>query len=232
MAPDRPSDPEISEGERTRLVPDRQPEPEPRTAAAAQGRHQAPLAKRSSYSNLTPWVETLLFVHTYFAYTFVFYMLLLVFYKGYALEYPTGRQQREMLLVMIIPVMHHAQFYFANEGMGKGSQRDLCVFIFFCTCMLWILMYFLFWQAYVVPLESKLCFVSAVLVAAEGMCGVVNVLQTVTSRSPFTTQTSAVYLQVLLNVTTVAALIAFECMPEPEEEVIHRQNPRHLVPKM
>merc|ERR1719382_1442521 len=115
---------------------------------------------------------------------------------------------------MVIPVMHHAQFYYANEGMFKGSQRDLCVFIFFCTCMLWILMYFLFWQAYVVPLESKLCFVSAVLVAVEGMCGVVNVLQTVTSR-PFSTQNSFVYLWVLLNVITVAALIAFECMPEP-----------------
>jgi len=220
MAPDR-ADPEKGD-ERTALIADR-------TAGQQQVRDGHP-AKGNAYINLTPSVEGLFFCHSYYAYTFVFYMFLILFYKDYALEYPIGRQQKEMLLLMITPIMHHALFYFGHRGCVEGSPRDLCSFIFCCTCLMWVLMYFLFAQAYIVPLESKLCFVSATLVAVEGMCGVVNILQTVTSRP--LPQNSAVFFHVMLYFITVGCLIVFEFMPAPEEEVMTRQNPKHLMPKV
>jgi Kef-type K+ transport system membrane component KefB len=184
-------------------------------------------SKRGLYSNMTPWIARLFFVHTYYAYMVLFYMILTAFYKGYALDYPKGRFYKEMALVMIVPLVQHAHFYFGNIGCKLGMPRDLCWFLFFCTVLMWMLMYLLFWQTYIVPLESKLCFVSAVVVTVEGTCGVVNVLQTLAiqpSRIELGSTLSMI-TNVLLFIITVAALIVFEFMPAPEEEVIQRLHP-------
>merc|ERR1719174_373819 len=90
----------------------------------------------SSYTNLTPWVMRLFFVHTYYAYIYVFYMFVLAFYKGYALEFPDWRRWTEMVLVMFIPALQHLRFYFGYWGCELGMVHDLCFFILLCSVVM------------------------------------------------------------------------------------------------
>ncbi|CAE8676757.1 unnamed protein product, partial [Polarella glacialis] len=106
----------------------------------------------AGYSNLTPWVKTFFFVHTYYVYIYVFYMFVLAFYKGYALEYPQALQSREILLIMTIPALQHLRFFFGHWGCELGMPADLCAFLALCSMTMFALMYFLFYQAYIMPL--------------------------------------------------------------------------------
>merc|ERR1719326_267677 len=117
------------------------------------------------------------FVYTYYAYIYVFYMFVLAFYKGYALEYPDWRRWVEMVLIMVVPFFQHLRFYFGYWGCELGRCYDLCVFLLLCSIVMVVLMYFLFFQAYIMPLDSTFLFVAVVLVAVEGVCGAINALQ-------------------------------------------------------
>merc|ERR1719195_2492954 len=96
-----------------------------------------------------------------------------------------------------------------------------------------MLMYFLFKQAYIMPLESRLCSVSSCIVAIEGLCGVVNVLQTVTLRPVRAAYVLMVFVIALCYVITVGALIFFEFMPLQETEEVHMMGAKgqHVLTK-
>mmetsp|Transcript_99063 Transcript_99063/g.212210 ORF Transcript_99063/g.212210 Transcript_99063/m.212210 type:complete len:232 (+) Transcript_99063:61-756(+) len=179
--------------------------------------------KKALFANLTPWVHSLFFIHTYFCYIFVFYMFLMIFYKGYALEFPAYRKQQEMALLMSIPILQHAFFYFGHWGNHHGSQKDLCLFLCFATWLMWSLMYFLFRQAYIMPLESRICFLNAVIVAVEGFCGVVNLLQTLFTQPRTGGSSVAVIMLIAVNIicflVSTFFLIFLEFMPPTEQQV-------------
>mmetsp|Transcript_56504 Transcript_56504/g.127236 ORF Transcript_56504/g.127236 Transcript_56504/m.127236 type:complete len:94 (+) Transcript_56504:2-283(+) len=84
-----------------------------------------------------------------------------------------------------------------------------------------MLMYFLFKQAYIMPMEAKLCFLSSCIVAVEGLCGVVNVLQTVTAKPVRASYVVTVVSLCLCFIFTVGALIFCHFMPMQEEEELH-----------
>mmetsp|Transcript_63285 Transcript_63285/g.98434 ORF Transcript_63285/g.98434 Transcript_63285/m.98434 type:complete len:230 (+) Transcript_63285:77-766(+) len=169
--------------------------------------------KAPAYTNLTPWVTRCFFVHSYYAYVFVFYLFLLMFYKGYALEYPAWRRPEEMILIMVIPALQHMRFYYGYWGCEKGSPRDLTIFLFFCTCVMWMLMYFLFKQAYILPLDAMLSSVAVFIVVIEGFCGIINILQTVKIRTQSTLEVLAVVFNILCFLSTVIAFLIFEISP-------------------
>jgi len=178
--------------------------------------------KGPAYTNLTPWVTKLFFCHTYYAYVFVFYLFLLMFYKGYALEYPDWRRPEEMVLIMCIPALQHVRFYFGYWGCEKGMARDLFIFLFFCTCLLWVLMYFLFKQAYILPLDAMLSLVAVVIVVIEGFCGVINILQTIKIHSQSSFSVLAIVVNILCFLVTVVAFLVLQISPNLALEEVHQ----------
>jgi len=133
---------------------------------------------QNGYINVTPWVQRLFFVHTYFVYIYVFYMFVLAFYKGYALEYPRYRLWLEMLMLTVIPALQHIRFYFGHWGCEYGLVWDLCLFCIFGSLTMLLLAYFLFFQAYVMPLDTNFLQAALAILVFEGLCGCVNGLQT------------------------------------------------------
>merc|ERR1719195_1704151 len=111
---------------------------------------------------------------------------------------------------MFIPLVQHAFFYFGYFGCDKGTPMYLSLFVCISTGLLWILMYFLFRQAYIMPIESKLCFFSALLICVEGTCGLVNLLQTITARPGRICYLLMVVLNVAMFLATVICMICFE----------------------
>jgi len=158
--------------------------------------------RSAAYTNLTPWVLKFFFIHTYYAYIYVFYMFVLAFYKGYALEYPEWRRWFEMVLIMVIPALQHLRFYFGYWGCELGMSSDITIFLLLCSVVMFVLMYFLFLQAYIMPLDSTFLVAAVVAVAVEGVCGAVNALQTLKLHS------SSILSFVMLTWGIVLLLIA------------------------
>eukprot|EP00927_Polykrikos_kofoidii_P003739 TRINITY_DN11510_c0_g3_i1.p1 TRINITY_DN11510_c0_g3~~TRINITY_DN11510_c0_g3_i1.p1 ORF type:complete len:253 (+),score=37.74 TRINITY_DN11510_c0_g3_i1:37-759(+) len=171
-------------------------------------KHRSP-----SYVNLTPWVMKVFFVHTYYAYIYVFYMFVLAFYKGYALEYPYWRHRVEMVLIMLVPFLQHLRFYFGYWGCELGMPHDLCVFLLLCSVVMVVLMYFLFFQAYIMPLDSTFLFAAVSIVAVEGVCGAMNALQLMKLNKSSTLQLICLTVSVLLLFSTVSLFIVRELLP-------------------
>jgi len=173
----------------------------------------APRQSPASYTNVTPWVTRVFFVHTYYAYIYVFYMFVLAFYKGYALEYPDWRRWMEMVFIMFIPALQHLRFYFGYWGCELGMAQDLCFFIVLCSLVMLVLMYFLFMQAYIVPLDGTLLFVAVVAVGVEGVCGAINALQTLKAQSSSLGQLVAMSASILLLFASLALFAFRELLP-------------------
>merc|ERR1719218_548840 len=112
-----------------------------------------------------------------------------------------------------------------------GQSRDLCIFLFFCTCLLWMLMYFLFKQAYILPLDAMLSLVAVVIVAIEGFCGVINILQTIKIHSQSTTYVLAVVINILCFLATVVAFLIFEISPNLALEEVHQVHTTGANPR-
>jgi len=135
------------------------------------------MRKRFAYANLTPWVSKLFFVHTYYVYIYVFLLFVLLFYKGYALEYPMSRRWYDMVMCMLLPPVQHLRFYFGHWGCQLGMWVDLSLFLCLCGLTNCLLMYFQYGQAYIMPMDSTLMFTALCIVSVEGMCGCINILQ-------------------------------------------------------
>lgn len=165
------------------------------------------------YSNLTPWVVKLFFLHTYYAYISVFYLVVLFFFKGYALEYPQWRWWFEMVLIMTIPVMQHIRFFFGHWGCELGMIYDLCIFVLLSGLVMLVIMYFLFMQAYIMPLESTFLFISVMVVAIEGVCGAMNILQTTKLQPSSVTQSLLMVVSVLVLIMAVTLFLLRELLP-------------------
>merc|ERR1719487_1670435 len=89
---------------------------------------------------------------------------------------------------MLVPFLQHLRFYFGYWGCELGMCHDLCVFLLLCSVVMVVLMYFLFFQAYIMPLDSTFLFIAVVIVAVEGVCGAINALQTLKIQSTTTCQ--------------------------------------------
>mmetsp|Transcript_47439 Transcript_47439/g.85406 ORF Transcript_47439/g.85406 Transcript_47439/m.85406 type:complete len:256 (+) Transcript_47439:204-971(+) len=170
----------------------------------------------AGYSNLTPWVKTFFFVHTYYVYIYVFYMFVLAFYKGYALEYPQALQSREILLIMTIPALQHLRFFFGHWGCELGMPADLCAFLALCSMTMFALMYFLFYQAYIMPLDTTFLSVAVAAVGIEGLCGIINSLQTMKVMSLSTLQYIILLIGILAVLATGVVFIVKEMLPRED----------------
>jgi len=186
-------------------------------------------AKFVSYANLTPWVTQLFFLHTYYAYISVFFMFLLMFYKGYALEYPPLRRVEEMVLIMVIPVLQHIRFYFGFWGCEGGGARELCVFVLFCTTLLWVLMYFLFRQAYILPLDAMITTIAVAFVLIEGFCGIINLLQSVKLHTLHKVEVVAAAVNIICFLVTTVMFVMCELSPSAALEEMIKPGPTALL---
>mmetsp|Transcript_33100 Transcript_33100/g.87520 ORF Transcript_33100/g.87520 Transcript_33100/m.87520 type:complete len:235 (-) Transcript_33100:44-748(-) len=142
-------------------------------------KHRCP----AGYGNLTPWVQKLFFTHTYYVYIYSFLMFVLLFYKGYALEYPDFRRWFDMVMALTIPAVQHCRFFFGHWGCELGLWLDLSLFLTLCSLVNFMLLYFLYSQAYIMQMDSTLMCVAIMLVAVEGMCGTINILQTLKTQT-------------------------------------------------
>mmetsp|Transcript_111488 Transcript_111488/g.296299 ORF Transcript_111488/g.296299 Transcript_111488/m.296299 type:complete len:255 (-) Transcript_111488:56-820(-) len=174
----------------------------------------APKQGPDEYINLTPWVSRLFFVHTYYAYVYVFYMFVLAFYKGYALQYPDWLRWVEMVLIMALPILQHLRFFFGYWGCELGMFYDLCIFVFLCGITMLVLMYFLFFQAYLTPLDTTFIFIAVALVAVEGVCGAINALQTIKLQYSTYLQLFFMAASVMLLLAAVSAFVVRELLPK------------------
>jgi hypothetical protein len=176
--------------------------------------------------NLTPWVTRFFFMHTYYVYTYVFYMFVLAFYKGYALEYPASTRWMEMALIMTFPLVHHLRFYFGYWGCEFGFVIDLCVFLTLCTLVMCQLMYFIFWQAYVMPTDLTVLFVGALAVCIEGLCGIVNALQALTLRQLSVMQRVMLSGCVMMSLASILCFAVVQMLPQQAVTEEWVQSPR------
>merc|ERR1719217_2038070 len=107
-----------------------------------------------------------------------------------------------MVLIMLVPFLQHLRFYFGYWGCDAGGCHELCVFLLLCSLVMIVLMYFLFFQAYIMPLDSTFLFVAVVAVAVEGVCGAINALQAMKLGNAGTEQLVGLTVSVLLLFTT------------------------------
>mmetsp|Transcript_16867 Transcript_16867/g.45699 ORF Transcript_16867/g.45699 Transcript_16867/m.45699 type:complete len:205 (-) Transcript_16867:81-695(-) len=183
------------------------------------------ITKNPDYENLTPWVLKLFFAHTYYAYVYTFYMFLLAYYKGYALEYPEWRRPEEMVLIMCIPMLQHIRFYFGHWGCAFGGIQNLSIFVFLCTVLSWVLMFFLFFQAYVLPHENTLLIVAIITVFVEGLCGVINALQPSQMQIASARQLLFSWVNIMLYLVTMIVFVVFEVHTTVTEETTTEEQP-------
>eukprot|EP00930_Biecheleria_cincta_P002804 TRINITY_DN103796_c0_g1_i1.p1 TRINITY_DN103796_c0_g1~~TRINITY_DN103796_c0_g1_i1.p1 ORF type:complete len:219 (-),score=34.09 TRINITY_DN103796_c0_g1_i1:115-771(-) len=174
------------------------------------GKPKRPL---SGYVNLMPWVKHFSFVHTYFVYVFTFYMFVLAFYKGYALYYPEGRQAWEMALIMCLPPLQHLRFFFGHWGNELGMPYDLAAFLGLCALTMIALFYFLFYQAYVMPLDTNYLTVAVLAIGVEGFCGIMNILQTMKLSNLTWAETMLALFAVFMVLATSTVFIVKELLP-------------------
>mmetsp|Transcript_1676 Transcript_1676/g.4252 ORF Transcript_1676/g.4252 Transcript_1676/m.4252 type:complete len:231 (+) Transcript_1676:98-790(+) len=180
-----------------------------------------------NYQNLTPCVRTFFFVHTYLVYVYTFYMFVFAFYKGYALQYPAGRESWEIVLIMTLPCLQHLRFFFGYWGLELGLVYDVSIFLLLTTMTITVLSYFLFFQAYMMPLEMSILTIAVAAVIVEGVCGIINSLQTLklapATRSQTTLLASMVSVIFVTSVFLVKELLPNEIsfdhywMPAQEE---------------
>mmetsp|Transcript_135654 Transcript_135654/g.421462 ORF Transcript_135654/g.421462 Transcript_135654/m.421462 type:complete len:241 (-) Transcript_135654:32-754(-) len=165
------------------------------------------------YSNMAPWILKLLFLHTYYAYIYVFLMFVLAFYKGYALVYPEWRRWFEMVLITSLPVLHHLRFFFGYWGCELGMFMDLCSFVLLSAASMLVLMYFLFMQCYIMPLDSTFLFIGVVLVGIEGTAGAINALQSYKLQNSGIAHTVVIVVSVLSLLTAIMLFALRELLP-------------------
>mmetsp|Transcript_106017 Transcript_106017/g.310050 ORF Transcript_106017/g.310050 Transcript_106017/m.310050 type:complete len:248 (-) Transcript_106017:86-829(-) len=173
----------------------------------------APNMGPEAYTNVTPWITKLFFVHTYYAYIYTFYMFMLAFYKGYALEYTTFRRIGEMVCIVVLPVLQHLRFFFGYWGNELGMIYDLCIFVMLSGVTMLVLMFFLFLQAYIMPFDSTFLFIAVVVVAVEGVCGAINTLQTVKLQTTTCFQIMMVAASITGLLTAISLFIVRELLP-------------------
>mmetsp|Transcript_5352 Transcript_5352/g.11835 ORF Transcript_5352/g.11835 Transcript_5352/m.11835 type:complete len:220 (+) Transcript_5352:49-708(+) len=182
---------------------------------------QSRTGKTQSFANVTPWVLNLFFFHTYYAYICVFYLFVLAYYKGFAMQYPRFRRAQEMVLVMVLPVTQHLRFYLGYWGCQVGEPYYLVGFLFLCVGLSWAFFYFLFLQAYIMPLESALVYPTVIGVFVEAGCGMINAIRPCHWQDTSRTHIFFVVLSAALMLLTYGAFFAMFCMypfDHPAEE--------------
>lgn len=166
-----------------------------------------PSGVEKTNGNLTPWIKSLFFAHTYYVYIYTFYLFILAFYKSYALEFDNLRKTAELLGIMCIPALQHVRFYFGYWGCELSTYSDITTFIFMCSFVMLVLMYFCFKQAYVMPLDSDLLCIGIGLVIVEGICGIVNSLQVLKSKSLSCCQTILLSISIIMLISIIIFFI-------------------------
>mmetsp|Transcript_31253 Transcript_31253/g.71357 ORF Transcript_31253/g.71357 Transcript_31253/m.71357 type:complete len:217 (-) Transcript_31253:73-723(-) len=164
--------------------------------------------KTQSFANVTPWVLNLFFFHTYYAYICVFYLFVLAYYKGFAMQYPRYRRASEMILVMALPVTQHLRFYLGYWGCQHGEAFYLVGFLFLSVALSWAMFYFLFLQAYIMPLESALLYPAVAAVFVEGACGMINAIRPCHWQETSRTHIFFIVTTVVLMMMTYASFFA------------------------
>ncbi|CAE6969862.1 85P [Symbiodinium sp. CCMP2456] len=169
--------------------------------------HLPPCRSKQSlpnYQNLTPCVKSFFFAHTYLVYVYTFYMFVFAFYKGYALQYPKGRAAWELVLIMTLPCLQHLRFYFGYWGLELGMVYDISFFLLLSSITITVLTYFLFFQAYIMPLEMSILTIAIAAVIVESVCGIINVLQTL-KLAPLTFFQTLLLLSAIISVIMVTS---------------------------
>lgn len=159
------------------------------------------------YLNITPWSARLLFVHSYYAYIYTFMLLMLSFYKGYALEFPSGLREVEIILILLLSPVHHLTFFFGQWGCELGTAWDLVAFLLLCSATLALLSYFMFYQAYIFRLDTGMLWCAVGFALAEGMCGCTAALQLLSLSSLSSSQLVLLPVCVFFFMLMVAATV-------------------------
>lgn len=188
------------------------------------GKPKQPL---EGYVNLMPWMKNFSFVHTYLVYIYTFYMFVLAFYKGYALYYPERRQAWEMALIMCLPPLQHLRFFFGHWGNELGMPYDLAASLGLGTLTMSVLLYFLFYQAYIMPLDTSYLTIAVLAVGVESMCGIVNTLQMMKLSNLSCTETALVLLTITMVLATSALFIVKELLPAEDWEEEYYKLMKH-----
>jgi hypothetical protein len=193
--------------------------------------HHWDCLKPSDFHNLTPWVTTVFFLHSYFCYLYVFFMIVFSYFKSYALEHPEWRKWTEILLIISIPGLQHARFFFGYWGCQLGLPIDIAVFLSFCPIVMSLLMYFRFNQMYILPIEHTLLFIALWLVALEAFSGVVNALQVLKIMPCRLLHRFALWLSICCSLAAVVVLVLLEMTPQmsPEEVEVPSDVPYDSV---
>ena len=167
----------------------------------------------ATYENLTPWVKSFSFGHTYYSYIYVFYMFVFAFYKGYALSFPKFREIIEIFLIMALPWVQHVRFFFGYWGMECGMVYDLAAFLSLCTLQLIIIMYFLMHQAYIMTWDVKFLTIAVAAVVIESTCGTINMLQTLKLASLTAVEGFVLLASAVSVLTTASYFLVCEIFP-------------------
>mmetsp|Transcript_36655 Transcript_36655/g.83051 ORF Transcript_36655/g.83051 Transcript_36655/m.83051 type:complete len:219 (-) Transcript_36655:107-763(-) len=186
--------------------------------------NQLRASKTQSFSNVTPWVLNLFFCHTYYAYVCVFYLFVLAYYKGFAMQYPRMRKMEEMVLVMLLPVIQHLRFYLGYWGCQLGEPFYLVGFLSLCVVLSWVFFYFLFMQAYILPFEGTLLYPTLAGVFVEGACGMINIIRPCHWEGTSRVHRSLVISSVVCMLLTYAAFCGLSVMYPFEQTAEEGQN--------
>jgi len=115
------------------------------------------------------------------------------------------------------------RFFFGFWGNELGLVYDLFAFLSLCALTMVTLMYFLFHQAYIMPLDTSFLTLAVAAVAFEGLCGIINSLQAMKISNLTILQTVLLLISITAVLASQAAFITKELLPtEAQIEHHHR----------
>eukprot|EP00439_Symbiodinium_sp_Y106_P079293 s18_g17.t6 len=108
------------------------------------------------------------------------------------------------VLIMTLPCLQHLRFYFGYWGLELGMVYDISFFLLLSSTTITVLTYFLFFQAYIMPLEMSILTIAVAAVIVESVCGIINVLQTL-KLAPLTFFQTLLVLSAIISVIMVTS---------------------------
>ncbi|XP_018914329.1 transmembrane protein 216-like [Bemisia tabaci] len=119
-------------------------------------------------------LEVLMYLNSYYFGMFALCEVMCGIFKVIHLPYSTGTIFMEFFLLLFLSCVEGLRLFFAH----KGNLTEKCSTLFFSVILLvpstFGVLYFLYWQTYILRLEVMLCYIQLCLLAVEFILSLVS----------------------------------------------------------
>lgn len=156
---------------------------------------------------MVPFFQKAIFFDTYFSHFFAFCLLLVLIYKGYALNYPQGTLIQDIALIFFYPLLQHLRFYTAAIGSRSGKANHLTIFLVATSLTLSCVLYYQTFQVYILPFDYALSILALMLTVVEVVGAILTAILFVRDGKAVGTSSLALMFSALLCASTTGAVM-------------------------